>query len=729
MHSEIDKTGINVERALAKDFALHTNRNMFLTGKAGTGKTTLLKEILKETNKKYLVTAPTGVAAINAGGITLHSFLFLPLKTFLPIKYSNHRGDIFCDQNQLVKHQKFNREKLDLILELELLVIDEISMVRADVFDAIDYTLRRIRRNPAPFGGVQLLIIGDLFQLSPVVRQEVEPVLNEFYKSPYFFDSMVWQSSKMLTIELKKVYRQEEQHFVDILNKIREGDRDQTIVDELNKRFISDPEYSDIIALTTHNRKADKINQEELSSLGSEEKSLSAKISGKFPQSAFPTLENITLKEGAQVMFIRNHPDELYFNGKIGKVTKLGDELITVKTTDGKSILVDKIDWKNMKYSVNPETEKIEQEEIGSFTQFPLRLAWAVTVHKSQGLTFDKVILDLEGSFASGQMYVALSRCRSLEGLHLSSKVNLSNIIVDQRIVRFTKEQQSEVDFQALLAEEKKIYGDERFKKSFAVEKISANLNMWREVILDKEIPSQTDALIMVDDLQDEFDKIARVANTFSQRLSLMMEDEEVDDAHIIERSQKAIDYFTDEIHEKILKKIFVHGAEYSVKSVAKGYLDEVENVENAIWKIIEKFYAIEYNGQSLNIEKPKHQRLESSKPKKKERVKKVKGETYTKTLEMFEDGKALALIAKERGLALGTIETHISKLIKEGKVSIFDVMKEKKVEKALKVSKAYMDLNYTELILKMPFKMSFGELRWITAYRDLLNEQNESFD
>lgn len=725
MSGELEKAEKNIERALAKDFALYTNRNIFLTGKAGTGKTTLLKEILKETDKKYLVTAPTGVAAINAGGITLHSFLFLPLKTFLPIKYSNQGGDVFCDQAQLVKHQKFNREKLDLILELELLVIDEISMVRADVFDVIDFTLRRIRRNPAPFGGVQLLIIGDLFQLSPVVKQGVEPVLNEFYKSPYFFDSMVWQNSRMLTIELKKVYRQEEQHFVDILNKIREGSRDQTIVDELNKKFVDQPEYSDIIALTTHNRKADKINQDELAKLTSEEKSLSAKISGRFPQSAFPTLENIVLKEGAQVMFIRNHPDELYFNGKIGKVTKVGGELITVKTTDGKSILVDKIDWKNMKYQVNPETDKIEQEEIGSFTQFPLRLAWAVTVHKSQGLTFDKVILDLQGSFASGQMYVALSRCRSLDGLHLSTKVNLSNIIVDQRIVRFSNEQQSEVDFQNLLVEERKIFGDERFKKSFAVEKISANLDMWRDVILDKQIPGQADLLIMVDDLQAEFDKIEKVASTFSQRLSLMMDDETVEDAHIIERSQKAIQYFTDEIHEKILKKVFIHGAEYSVKSVAKGYLREVEDVENAIWKIIEKFYSIEYNGEKLHKEKPKHQRLESSKPKKKERVKKVKGETYTKTLEMFEDGKALALIAKERGLALGTIETHISKLIKDGKVSIFDVMKEKRVEKALKVSKAYVDLNYTELIMKMPFKMSFGELRWITAYRDLLDEQN----
>ena len=717
---------INKERELAKDFILNTSRNLFLTGKAGTGKTTLLKEILEETDKNYLVTAPTGVAAINAGGITLHSLLFLPLKTFLPVKYSNHPGSIFCDQAQLVKHQKFNREKLDLLLELELLVIDEISMVRADVFDAIDFTLRRIRRNPSPFGGVQVLVIGDLFQLSPVVKQDVENVLLEFYPSPYFFDSRVWQDSEMLNIELEKVYRQEDQSFVDILNQIREGARDQSIVDELNKNYVEKPAFSDIITLTTHNRKADEINNRELAVLETEQKELSAKISGRFPTSAFPTSEKILLKEGAQVMFIRNHPDELYFNGKIGKITKLGETILTVKTEDGTSIMVDKIDWKNMKYQVNPDTGKIEQEEIGSFTQFPLRLAWAVTVHKSQGLTFDKVILDLEGSFASGQMYVALSRCRSLEGLSLSTKVKLENIIVDQRIVRFTQMQQKENKLDEILEIEKKAYGDQKFKKDFRLGKISANLNLWREVILDKEITGQADCLVLVDDLQSEFDKIAGVANTFGKRLHLMMQDEKVEEYFIRERSQKAIEYFTNEIHEKILKRIFLHGAEYSVKSNVKGYLREVEDVEDAIWKIIEKLYSIKYKERLIYNEEVKHKRKKPAVKKKKEsKPKAIKGETYNTTLQMFQEGKALTLIAKERNLALGTIETHISKLIKDGKVSIFDVMKEKKVEKALKVANAYLDLNYTELIQKMPFKMTFGELRWITAHRDLVNEND----
>ncbi len=725
MSNELKKEDVNRERALAKDFILKTNRNIFLTGKAGTGKTTLLKEILEETDKNYLVTAPTGVAAINAGGITLHSLLFLPLKTFLPIKYSNHRGDIYCDRSQLVKHQKFNRDKLDLILELELLVIDEISMVRADVFDAIDYTLKRIRKNPAPFGGVQLLVIGDLFQLSPVVKQNVEYVLGEFYKSPYFFDSQAMVESNMINIELIKVYRQEEQNFVDMLNAIRVGRKEQSIVDQLNSNLNLNPDYSDVITLTTHNRKADAINEGELNKLEEEVVELSAKISGRFPNSAFPTLENILLKKDAQVMFIRNHPDDLYFNGKIGKITKIGETTVTVKTSDGKSIIVDQVDWKNMKYSVDEESGKIQQEEVGSFTQYPLRLAWAVTVHKSQGLTFDHVILDLEGSFASGQLYVALSRCRSLEGLSLSTKIKLENIIVDQRVLNFTKTNRQTENLEEVLEKEKLVYEQFKLKKSFQLGKLSANLDLWKEVVIDKEISGQADCLVLINNLNDEFYKLSRVANGFTKQLSDLIDADVVDHVHVEERAYKAIEYFTNEIHEKILKPIFLHGAEYSVKSGVKTYLREVEDVEFAIWKIIERLYEIEYRGQLIYKEGTKHVRKDTGRKTKKKtgdaKKKSPKGHTYTVTLEMFQNGKSLALIAKERGLALGTIEAHISRLIQDEKISIFDVMKERRVDKALKVAQAYPDLNFTELIQRMPFKMSFGELRWVTAYRDLL--------
>ncbi len=722
MSSTEQNKEINVERDLAKEFVLNTSCNIFLTGKAGTGKTTLLKEVLEETEKNYLVVAPTGVAAINAGGITIHSLLLLPLKTFLPIKYSNLDADLFCDQAQLAKHQKFSREKLDLLLELELLVIDEISMVRADVFDAIDYTLRRIRKNPLPFGGVQLMVIGDLFQLSPVVKHNVEQELAQFYKSPYFFDAYVWQSSKMLQVELQKVYRQEEQEFVDILNSIREGSRDQLVVDKLNEKFDRSPDYSDVITLTTHNRKADAINNDELEKLDSPKKTLLAKVSGKFPSSAYPTTEKIILKKGAQVMFIRNHPEELYYNGKIGKITRIGETNITIKTSEGTSILVEKVDWKNMKYRLDEASGKIEQDEIGTFTQYPLRLAWAVTVHKSQGLTFDNVILDLEGSFASGQMYVALSRCRSLEGLSLSTKIKLSNIIVDQRVVRFTASKSSDQDIENRLKEEKRIYEEQTFKKRYALGKISANLDLWRSVILDKEIPNQADCLLLVDDLHSEFYKIEQVANTFSKRLEMMIQDRSVTDKHIVERSGKAVEYFTNEIHEKILEKLFIHGAEYSVKSGIKGYLNELDDVENSIWKVIEKLYNIKYKEELVFKSDPRHVRKDIKKRKKQKlKPKAAKGETYKLTLEMFHNGISIAMIAKERGLAIGTIETHVSKLIKEGKISIFEVMKEKKVEKALKIANVYTDLNYTELIQRMPFKMSFGELRWITAHRDFL--------
>ena len=413
MAQEIEE---NRERELAKQFALKTNRSLFLTGKAGTGKTTLLKEILDETDKNYLVAAPTGVAAINAGGVTLHSLFLFPFQAIIPELNPELSVDLFCNYNGLTKHQKFNRAKLDVFLELELLVIDEISMVRVDLMDAIDVTLRRVRRNPLPFGGVQLLVIGDLYQLSPVVRQNVQHGLALYYSSPYFFDARAWKQVSALTIELKKVYRQEDQTFIDILNAVRNGDRDEAIVSKLNSRYNVDYDADNVITLTTHNRQANSINEEALAELDTKYVNLTARISGKFSENAYPTPEVINLKEGAQVMFIRNHPEGLYYNGKLGVITLISTTLMKIKgLDDDKTIIVEPVEWKNIRYELDSATDKIVANDIGSFKQYPLRLAWAVTVHKSQGLTFDKLILDVEKTFAAGQLYVALSRCRSLE--------------------------------------------------------------------------------------------------------------------------------------------------------------------------------------------------------------------------------------------------------------------------------------------------------------------------
>jgi len=708
---------INKERELAKDFILNTNRSIFLTGKAGTGKTTLLKEILSETDKNYIVAAPTGGAAINAGGMTLHSLFLLPLKSFLPIKYGNQELDIFCDNAQLVKHQKFNRAKLDLLLELDLLIIDEISMVRADIFDAIDYSLRRVRKNQLPFGGVQLLVIGDLFQLAPVVRPEVQSVLSQYYKSPYFFDALAWQRIDAVTVELQKVYRQADPTFVALLNQIRDGNKNDQLLEAINANYKSNPEYGDTITLTTHNKKADSINANELDKLESKEVVLDAKVQGRFPESAYPTLDKMVLKEGAQVMFIRNHGEELYYNGLIGTITEIKEAYIKVKPTDGDSIIVEPIDWKNMRYVVEEESGKIVQEELGSFHQYPLRLAWAVTVHKSQGLTFDKVILDLEGTFASGQLYVALSRCRSLEGMTLSSKISARNIIQDTRVQSFTKAQKLDENIYAELEKEKAAYDDFRLQKAFNLDKIEANLDAWRDIVIDRDIPAKADCLTLLRDLDESYLKLAKVSRNFKSKLSGHLSNAQLEEGFVEERVGKAIDYFTEQCYESFLQPIMKHCAEFSVKGKTKTYLAEVESVEIAIWKIIEKLYNLEYRGKKVYTQPPKYKFVKTTKKKKK---KAVKGETYTITLKMHKEGKSVVAIAKDRGLAVGTIESHMSRLIKEQKISIYDLMTDKRVEKALGIAEAYVDLDSVELIKKMPFKMTFGELRWVTTYRSI---------
>lgn len=711
---------INKERELAKDFILNTNRSIFLTGKAGTGKTTLLKEILTETDKNYIVAAPTGVAAINAGGMTLHSLFLLPLKSFLPIKYGNQELDLFCDNAQLVKHQKFNRAKLDLLLELDLLVIDEISMVRADIFDAIDYSLRRVRKNQLPFGGVQLLVIGDLFQLAPVVRQAVQPVLGQYYKSPYFFDAHAWQRMEAITVELQKVYRQADPTFVEMLNKIRDGHKDEKLIEAINTNYKSVPEFGDTITLTTHNKKADSINASELDKLESKEVVLEASVQGRFPESAYPTLNKMVLKKGAQVMFIRNHQEELYYNGLIGSITDIKESYIKVKPTVGETILVEPIDWKNMRYAVDEESGKIVQEELGSFNQYPLRLAWAVTVHKSQGLTFDKVILDLEGTFASGQLYVALSRCRSLEGMTLSSKISQRNIIQDSRVLNFTSSQKLDENIYKELEKEKASYDNYRLQKAFNLDKIEANLDAWRDIVIDRDIPAKADCLTLLKDLDDAYVKLDHVSRNFKSKLAGHLANDQLEEGFVEERVQKAIEYFTEQCYENFLQPIMKHCAEFSVKAKTKTYLTEVESVEVAIWKIVEKLYNLEHRGQVIYTEPHKYKFVKTTKKKKK---KVIKGETYTITYKMHKEGKSIAAIAKDRGLALGTIESHMARLIKEKKVSIYDLMKEKRVEKALAIAEANVDLSSTDLIKKMPFKMTFGELRWVTTYRDLLSD------
>lgn len=426
---------MNNEIQLAWDFVEHTGRSIFLTGKAGTGKTTFLHRVVEQSTKRSVVVAPTGVAAINAGGMTIHSFFQLPLSPFVPDAKVKSRFD-------------FSREKRKIIASMDLLIIDEISMVRADLLDAIDSVLRRFRNRYEPFGGVQLLMIGDLGQLTPVVTPEDEQLLRPYYDTPYFFGSKALATTDYVTIQLETVYRQQDTRFVELLDHIRQGNPTAADLQMLNSRVAPlGKSLADLapIRLCTHNYAADRINEHELDKLQSAPHTFRATLKGTFPDYAYPTAETMVLKVGTQVMFVKNDATgrQRYYNGRIGRVTAFnGDQVLVRCEGDTADIEVDPQVWENAKYTLDPVSRELKTDVLGTFTQLPLRLAWAITIHKSQGLTFEHAIIDAGLSFASGQVYVALSRCKSLEGLVLASRIGFSNVFNDSRVASYISHQQ-----------------------------------------------------------------------------------------------------------------------------------------------------------------------------------------------------------------------------------------------------------------------------------------------
>ncbi len=423
----------NERLELARRIIEGTGTSLFLTGKAGTGKTTFLRNLRSSSRKRIVVCAPTGIAAINAGGVTLHSFFQLDFGPFVPGMNNGTRRKF-----------SYSKEKLRIIRGMDLLVIDEVSMVRADLLDAVDDVLRRLRDRTKPFGGVQLLLIGDLQQLAPVVREEERHLLEGCYKSLFFFDSVALQQLPYETVELNEVFRQKDADFLGMLNAIRENRADKTVLDKLNSRCIPGFNPGDdegYIRLTTHNGIANDINRQKLDELPSQPRMFECHIEGKFPETSYPADPELTLKVGAQVMFIKNDTgmDRAYYNGMIGQVVAIDEEYgVAVRPQEGGEIIqVLPVDWDNISYTVNPETKEIVEHKEGTFTQYPLKLAWAVTIHKSQGLTFDRAIIDVKRSFAHGQTYVALSRCRTLQGLVLVNPVSPSSIINDTSVDRF----------------------------------------------------------------------------------------------------------------------------------------------------------------------------------------------------------------------------------------------------------------------------------------------------
>lgn len=674
----------------AWEFVEHTGKSIFLTGKAGTGKTTFLKNVVERSKKNLVVVAPTGVAAMNAGGVTIHSFFQLPLSPFVP----GQKAKTFFE---------FGREKRRIIAALDLLVIDEISMVRADLLDAMDSVLRRFRDKNRPFGGVQLLMIGDLCQLTPVVTPEDEGLIREYYNTPYFFGSKALAAVDYVTIVLDKVYRQEDDNFVGILNNIREGHATERDLEILNSRYNAQyepPEGCGYIRLTTHNRNADAYNDKKLADIDRKPYVYNAEITGSFPEYSYPTAPSLTLKVGAQVMFVKNDSSDehLYYNGKIGEVTYLDQTKIRVECIGDKDeIEVTQEEWENNKYTINPETLEIQTEIQGIFKQFPLRLAWAITIHKSQGLTFDRAVIDASNSFAPGQVYVALSRCRSLEGMTLSSRLLPYNIITDNYVSSYiTNQEKCAAESVKNLPRLKDDYYRQLMMELFDFRNLfDAEESMLRlmETSFSSSYPSLLEGHRQA--YRDMNDKIRAVADKWravimASNISLLQENA------FLERVKRSAAYFANEIKASLENVTHLSG---NIKTQNKelgrrlpfvvntlrvaycihlGLLEEISETGFSVSEYLDAKYMAIMKAENTD-KKTKARKSGSS--EKKAKAEKTKEKTWQTTYNMFRSGMSPLDIAKERMLTPQTIFGHLERFINSGDLKLEEVIEQKRIQ------------------------------------------------
>ncbi len=802
---------------LAYRFITETNENIFLTGKAGTGKTTFLKYLKDHCIKNTVIAAPTGVAAINAGGVTLHSLFHLPFHPYLPTTENT---------KELLSKVRINKKQQQLLRKMELLIIDEISMVRCDVMDAIDVILKSIKHNyQQPFGGIQLLCIGDLYQLPPVVQNQEWNILSEYYNSPFFFDSHAIKEQMPLLIELKKIYRQKEESFVELLNKIRSNNMTPSDFEALHLRYQPGfiPNFQEkYITLTSHNNQADLINQQQLQKISEPSFSYPAAIKDEFPEHIYPAEGNLVLKPGAQVMFLKNDTVQWrYFNGKIGTVSKLDKEKVMVDC-DGLLIEVGIETWENNRYTINRSDGKLTQETIGTFTQFPLRLAWAITIHKSQGLTFDKVMIDAGAAFSSGQVYVALSRCTSLNGIVLLSKIPPSAIYSNENIDKG----QQWLTHKGSLAERfigaRWLFSMQLIENIFSFTEIVVAGEQLLFKINEYKDKLNTEAMVWIKVLSLKFSGNKAVGLKFIQTVNGLMEQEAVIEKNVglQKRISDAANHFLP-IHAGLLNDVQNHPLITEHKQVA-AVIDEM--LLQLMLDIYRTHYYIEYckeafcitaflqhklkftvprfslscyasgkkqtNTDIQNITlydtlkrwrdmvceetglpiymvanqatikevclylplnkrdlqqiagfgKAKSEKygdeiidiveeyctrynLETNMgtkevPQKKIRQKKLVLKTDTKTvsLDLYNEGKAIQEIAKERNLSVNTIETHLAHFIGLGVIKIDSFVKKEKQQLIRTAAAKHGTLSHKTLIENLPKGISYGEIKMVLA-------------
>lgn len=578
---------------LAYRFVTETNLNIFLTGKAGTGKTTFLKYLRQNSLKKMIVAAPTGVAAINAGGITLHSLFQLPFAPFVPSKAGGQEG---INSHSLLSQIRYNKEKINLLRNLELLVIDEVSMVASHTIDAIDTILRSMkRRSNLAFGGTQVLFIGDLYQLPPVVKNHEWDFLKEYYPSVFFFDSIVLRENIPVMVELDKIFRQQDNTFIDVLNGVRNNNLSLENFNLLNSRVkknFTPDEDEGYITLTTHNNQSDTINKKKLENLKVRSEFYDAKVSGDFPEHIFPAERKLELKPGAQVMFLKNDVEEKkYFNGKIGTVTFLDEDVIKVRSKgESHDIVVKKYEWKNMNYSLNKDTHEIIETELGSFEQYPLRLAWAITIHKSQGLTFDKLIVDAENAFANGQVYVALSRCTSLEGLVLTSPVNRHFLGAHQSLKEWQEKNNESKNLPEKFEEARQKYILQELQSIFTFLNWRYAMRDFLDVLKEhgEELPST--CVSWFTEQTDNQKKLQDVADKFKEKITeLSSVNNKAEENEVLQKRLKdAANYFSSELL-KWKEKFYNHPLSTDKKKVARNVDASLEDIAFILHEILHR--------------------------------------------------------------------------------------------------------------------------------------------
>ena len=561
---------------LAHEFATQTNQVIFITGKAGTGKTTFLRKLKAESMKQTAVVAPTGIAAINAGGTTIHSFFQLPFSPFIPTPMG---------KKELINKMKMQSNRQQILRELELLVIDEISMVRADVLDAIDTVLRHYRhRDNAPFGGVQVVFIGDMYQLSPVAKRDELQILRNYYEGVHFFNSHVMQQVPLVYIELNKVFRQKNADFIQILDEVRQNNLTPESVIKLQSTYNPDftpKEDEPYVTLTTHNYKADLINSAELKKIEGRSHKFSATIEGTFPPSNFPVETELELKKGAKVMFVKNDTENprRFYNGKIGEITFIDNDYVMVTCPGEESaIYVEPVIWENMTYKGNKETTELEEKRTGSFTQLPLRHAWAITIHKSQGLTFDKAIIDAGDAFAPGQVYVALSRCRTLEGIVLKSKINADSMRNEANILKFSSRKNEPDELAEKLGESQVAYRKQLLLDLFDFSPLQKIIAYLRIDVNKAGTSFNDETSSFLADLTKQTKEIKEVADKFTVQLNNILNISPVDECLLLERLAASSQYFNQKL-ELLLEQIADSPAYTDNKSLAKSYNDDLLNI------------------------------------------------------------------------------------------------------------------------------------------------------